>query len=66
MDLFFTCMNNDYVLAVVMEQIKKSYLPDRDFISLFNQLKAYYKEYKKAPTYRILGQSVSRQKSVAA
>ena len=66
MDLFFTCMNNDYVLAVVMEQIKKSYLPDRDFISLFNQLKAYYKEYKKAPTYSILGQSVSRQKSVAA
>ena len=66
MDLFFTCMNNDYVLAVVMEQIKKSYLPDRDFISLFNQLKAYYNEYKKAPTYSILGQSVSRQKSVAA
>lgn len=66
MDLFFTCMNNDYVLAVVMEQIKKSYLPDRDFISLFNQLKAYYKEYKKAPTYSILGQAVSRQKSVAA
>lgn len=66
MDLFFTCMNNDYVLAVVMEQIKKSYLPDRDFISLFNQLKAYYKEYKKAPTYSIFGQSVSRQKSVAA
>lgn len=59
-------MNNDYVLAVVMEQIKKSYLPDRDFISLFNQLKTYYKEYKKAPTYSILGQSVSRQKSVAA
>lgn len=66
MDLFFTCMNNDYVLAVVMEQIKKSYLPDRDFISLFNQLKTYYKEYKKAPTYSILGQAVSRQKSVAA
>ena len=66
MDLFFTCMNNDYVLAMVMEQIKKSYLPDRDFISLFNQLKTYYKEYKKAPTYSILGQSVSRQKSVAA
>ena len=59
-------MNNDYVLAVVMEQIKKSYLPDRDFISLFNQLKTYYKEYKKAPTYSILGQSISRQKSVAA
>ena len=59
-------MNNDYVLAAVMEQIKKSYLPDRDFISLFNQLKTYYKEYKKAPTYSILGQSISRQKSVAA
>lgn len=66
MDLFFTCMNNDYVLAVVTEQIKKSYLPDRDFISLFNQLKTYYKEYKKTPTYSILGQAVSRQKSVVA
>lgn len=66
MDLFFTCMNNDYVLAVVMEQVKKSYLPDRDFISLFNQLRTYYKEYKKPPTYSILGQAVSRQKSVAA
>lgn len=66
MDLFFTCMNNDYVLAVVMEQVKKSYLPDRDFISLFNQLRTYYKEYKKPPTYSILGQVVSHQKSVAA
>ena len=66
MDLFFTCMNNDYVLAVVMEQVKKSYLPDRDFISLFNQLRTYYKEYKKPPTCSILGQAVSRQKSVAA
>ncbi len=65
-DLFFTCMKNDYVLAVTMEQIKKSYLPDRDFIALFNQLKTYYKEYKKPPTFSILGQAVSRQRSVSA
>ncbi len=65
-DLFFTCMKNDYVLAVMVEQIKRSYLPDRDFIGLFNQLKEYYKEYKKPPTFSILGQAVSRLKSVRA
>lgn len=65
-DLFFTCMNNDYVLAVVVDQIKKSYLPDRDFIGLFNHLRTYYKEYKKPPTFSILGQAASRQKNVAA
>ena len=65
-DLFFTCMKNDYVLAVVVDQIKKSYLPDRDFIGLFNHLRTYYKEYKKPPTFSILGQAASRQKNVAA
>lgn len=65
-DLFSTCMSNEYVLAVVMEQMKRQYLPDRDFISLFNHLKSYYKEYRKAPTFSILGQSVAHQKSVAA
>lgn len=65
-DFFCTCMNNDYVLAVAMEQVKRSHLPDRDFIALFNQLKTYYNEYKKAPTFSVLLQSVSRQKSVSA
>lgn len=63
-DLFFTCMCNDYVLAVVVDQMKRSYLPDRDFITLFNHLKEYYKEYKKPPARSELCQSVSRQRSV--
>lgn len=66
MDLFYTCMENDYILAVVMEHIRKEYLPDRDFITLHSCLRAYYKDYKKAPSFSILKQMIANNKSAVA
>lgn len=66
MDLFYTCMENDYILAVVMEHVRKEYLPDRDFITLHSCLRAYYKDYKKAPSFSILKQMIANNKSAVA
>lgn len=66
MDLFYTCMENDYILAVVMEHVRKEYLPDRDFITLHSCLRSYYKDYKKAPTFSILKQMIANNKSVVS
>ena len=66
MDLFYTCMENDYILAVVMEYVRKEYLPDRDFITLHSCLRSYYKDYKKAPTFSILKQMIANNKSTAS
>lgn len=56
MDLFMTCMENDYILGVVAEHLQKEYLPDRDFQALHNYLCEYYKSYKKSPSYSVLKQ----------
>lgn len=66
MDLFYTCMENDYILAVVMEHVRKEYLPDRDFITLHSCLRSYYKNYKKAPTFSILKQMIANNKSAVS
>lgn len=66
MDLFYTCLENEYVLAMTMEHLKKEYLPDRDFIHLFQYLRKYYNEHKTAPTFSILKQMVAHQKGAAA
>lgn len=66
MDLFYTCMENDYILAVVMEHVRKEYLPDRDFITLHSCLRSYYKDYKKAPSFSILKQIIANNKSAVS
>lgn len=66
MDLFYTCMDNDYILAVVMEHVRKEYLPDRDFITLHSCLRSYYKDYKKAPSFSILKQMIANNKSAVS
>ena len=65
MDLFYTCMDNDYILAVVMEHVHREYLPDRDFITLHSCLRSYYKDYQKAPSFSILKQMIANNKSAA-
>lgn len=66
MDLFYTCMNNDYILAVVMEHVHKEYLPDRDFITLHSCLKSYYKDYSKAPSFSVFKQMIANNKSAVS
>lgn len=66
MDLFRTCMSNDYVLAIVVEHIRQEYLPDKDFITLHRCLRSYYKDYKKIPEYSILKQMIAHNKSTVS
>lgn len=65
MDMYYTCMHSDYILAVVMEHVKKDYLPDKDFIKLHTSLYSYYKEYKKPPAYSILQQQLMGHQGAA-
>ncbi|MBR6130862.1 MAG: hypothetical protein IKQ20_03300 [Bacteroidales bacterium] len=64
MDVYRTCMENEYILAIVSENIRKEYLPDKDFIKLHTSLCSYFKEYKRAPSYSVLKQSIASDKAV--
>ena len=44
MDLYYTCLNNDYILALVVEHIELKQLPDRDFQAIHKAIKEYYKK----------------------
>lgn len=65
MDLYCTCLENDYILGIVTEHIRKEYLPDKDFIGLHNALCSYYKEHRHRPDRGIIGQIVSSKKGVS-
>ena len=62
MDLYYTCLNNDYILALVVEHIELKQLPDRDFQTIHKAIKEYYKKNKKAPSFSVLKQSLTRQR----
>lgn len=62
MDLYFTCMSNDYILALVVEYIESKQLPDRDFQAIHKAIKDNYKKKKKIPSYSILKQSLVHQR----
>lgn len=66
LDVYYTSLKNDYIMAVVTTHMKQSYLPDRDFITLHKQLVKYYKEYSKAPSLSILKQTLSDNKGAVA
>lgn len=65
MDLYCTCLENDYILGIVTEHIKKEYLPDKDFIGLHSALSSYYKEHRHRPDRGIIGQIVSSKRGVS-
>ena len=62
MDLYKTCMDDEYVLAIVCANMHKEYLPDRDFISLHRSLCNYYNEYRNCPSYSVIKQSLSNSR----
>lgn len=65
MDLYFTCMENDYVLALTMEYLESPQLPDKDFQALHKGIKEYFKKNKKMAPYSILKQSLHRHKGAS-
>lgn len=62
MDLYYTCMSNDYILALVVEHIELKQLPDRDFQAIHKAIREHYKKNKKLPSFSILKQSLVRQR----
>ena len=56
MDLYYTCLNNDYILALVVEHLESRQLPDREFQTLHKAIKDYYKKTKRVPSFSILKQ----------
>ncbi|MDR1089808.1 MAG: hypothetical protein LBL79_01920 [Prevotella sp.] len=66
MDLFMTCLENDYILGIVSEHLKEEHLPDRDFQALHAYFRDYYKSYKKPPSYSVLIQMMSGKRGASA
>lgn len=62
MDLYFTCLKNDYILTLVVEHLVAKQLPDRDFQALHKSISDYYKRNKKIPSFSVLKQSLVRQR----
>ena len=56
MDLYMTCMENDYVLGAIANELKKEHLPNREFQSLYGYLFEHYNSYKTNPTLSIIKQ----------
>jgi replicative DNA helicase len=49
-------MSNDYVLGIVISELEREDLPDRDFQTLHTHLTEYYQSYKKSPPFSVLKQ----------
>jgi len=62
-DMYFTCLNNKYILANISGCMTEEHLPDRDFMLLHRQLVTYYKKYHEVPSSSILKQSLSSSTS---
>jgi len=62
MDLYFTCLKNEYVLGIVCEHIKSEHLPDRDFQTLHKAFQKLFRESKSCPPFSLLQQSVARNR----
>lgn len=63
MDLYYTCLNNDYILALVVEHLESRQLPDREFQTLHKAIKDYYKKTKRVPSFSILKQSIAKNRA---
>lgn len=61
-ELYYSCFQYDYVCNLVVEHMKKEYLPAKDFQSLQTILTKYWQEHKSAPTLNIITQVVSMNK----
>lgn len=63
-DLYSACVQYDFVCDTVMQHLKSSYLPTRDFQILHTQLSNYFKKYKGIPSIGVLKQRVASNPSV--
>lgn len=64
LNLYRTSLDNEYILGVISEYIKKSDLPDRDYIGLHTAFVNYFKEHRCCPQQGVLSQIISSQRNV--
>ena len=62
-DLYYTCMSNDYILALVVEYLEPKLLPDRDFQIIHKAIREYYKKTKRIPSFSVLKQSIAKHRA---
>lgn len=62
-DLYYTCLSNDYVLALVVEYLEPHLLPDREFQIIHKAIKDYYKKTKRVPSFSVLKQSIAKHRA---
>lgn len=62
MDLYYTCLKNEYILGIVCEHLRPEHLPDRDFQSLHKAFQTLFRGNKQCPSFSMLMQSLARHK----
>lgn len=63
-DSYATCLQNEYLLGIMCDNITLDLLPDKDFQTLQKTLIRLFKAQPKCPAKSVLRQSLSRHKSV--
>lgn len=63
LSLYKNCFKDEHLLALVVQHMQDSYLPDRDFQEVNKKLRKYFHEYKKPPLQDVFRQMVSSKKS---
>ncbi len=58
-ELYATAMTNDMVCSVLVQYMKKEYLPDRSFQRIQELLSNHYRNYKSSPSFAVLSQAFS-------
>lgn len=58
-DLFITCLEDSYILAMICDYLQEEHLPDRNTAAVLKAFKSYYREYRRIPTYSIIQQKLS-------
>lgn len=58
-DLFFTCMEDSYILSMVCQYVEDEHLPDRNTVTVLKAFKDYYLEFRRSPNYSIIQQKLA-------
>lgn len=64
--LFSSCISNDYALAVVVQHLRRDYLPDRSYATMLRYLRSFFKEHNAAPGPEILRQMIVSDRNAIA
>ena len=58
-ELYATAMRSELVCSVLTQHMQREFLPDKAFQRVQELFCSHYRNYKKAPNYAILSQSLS-------